>query len=158
MRNQLITFALGGLLAFGAGSALYAQDNSGQQQPPPQGQWGGGHGGRHGMDPDEQLKHMTKQLDLTSDQQNQIRPILQDRQQKMQALWQNQSLSREDRHSQMMAIRQDSDTRIQAVLNDQQKQKYQAMQERMQERRHGMGPGGEQGDNAPPPTSQPQPQ
>jgi hypothetical protein len=53
----------------------------------------------------------------------------------------------------MLAIRQDSGTRIQAVLNDHQKQKYQAMQERMEERHQGGAPGG---DNAPPPTSQPQ--
>jgi periplasmic protein CpxP/Spy len=149
MRNQLITLALGGLLTFGAGSALYAQDNS--SQPQQQGQWVG-HGGVHGMNSDQQLAHMTKQLDLTADQQSQIRPILQDRQQKMQALFQDQSLSREDRHSKMMAIRQDTDSRIQSVLNDEQKQKFQAMQERMQERRQG----GEGGDNAPPPASQPQ--
>jgi periplasmic protein CpxP/Spy len=150
MRNQLITLALGGLLTFGAGSALYAQDNS--SQPQQQGQWVG-HGGVHGMNSDQQLAHMTKQLDLTADQQSQIRPILQDRQQKMQALFQDQSLSREDRHSKMMAIRQDTDSRIQSVLNDEQKQKFQAMQERMQERRQG---GAQGGDNAPPPASQPQ--
>src|ERR1700735_5555536 len=144
MRNQLMTIALSGLLAFGATTALYAQDNSGQQHQ--QGQWGGGHG-RGGMNPDEQLKHMTKQLDLSADQENQIRPILQDRQQKMQALFQDQSLSREDRRTKMMAIRQDSEGKITAVLNDQQKQKYQAMQERMQDRRGGPGQGG---DNAPP--------
>jgi protein CpxP len=72
----------------------------------------------------------------------------------MQAVFQDQSLSREDRRSKMMAIRQDSEGKITALLTDQQKQKYQAMQERMQERRGGQGQGG---DNAPP-SSQPQPQ
>jgi len=146
-----MTIALSGLLAFGATTVIYAQDNSGQPQQ--QGQWGGGHG--RGMNPDEQLKHMTKELDLSSDQQSQIRPVLQERQQKMQAVFQDQSLSREDRRSKMMAIRQDSEGKITALLTDQQKQKYQAMQERMQERRGGQGQGG---DNAPPPSSQPQPQ
>jgi periplasmic protein CpxP/Spy len=149
MRNKLMTIALGGLLAIGATSAVFAQDNTTQPQQPPQGQWGG-HG--RGMDPDRQLEHLTKTLNLTADQQSQIKPILVDRQQKMQALWQNQSLSREDRRSQMQAIHQDSETRITAVLNDEQKQKYQAMQEHMRE--HGPGQGGDNN----PPTSSPQPQ
>ena len=145
-----MTTALAGMLAIGATSAGYAQDTTNQPQAQQgQGQWGGGHG-RGMMDPDRQLEHMTKQLNLSSDQQSQIKPILVDRQQKMQALFQNQSLSREDRHSQMQAIRQDSETKINAVLNDDQKQKYQAMQERM--RRGGPGEGGE---NAPP-AAQPQ--
>jgi periplasmic protein CpxP/Spy len=146
MRNTLMTIALGGLLAIGATSAVYAQDTTSQPQ---QGQWGG-HG--RGMDPDRQLEHMTKALSLTADQQGQIKPILVDRQQKMQALWQNQSLSREDRHSQMQAIHEDANSKINAVLNDEQKQKFQAMQEHMRE--HGPGPGG---DSAPP-SSNPQPQ
>jgi periplasmic protein CpxP/Spy len=156
MRNQWFTLALSGLLALGAGSALYAQDNSASpaQQGPQQGQWGGDHG-RHGMDPDAQLKHMTRQLDLSTDQQNQIRPILVDRQQKMQALWQNQSLSRDDRRTQMQSIRTDSRAKIEAVLNDQQKQKYEAMQEEMGRHRGGYEGGG---GNSAPATSQPQPQ
>jgi periplasmic protein CpxP/Spy len=149
MRNRIMTIALGGLLAIAATSLVYAQDTTSQpQQPPPgqQGQWGG-HG--RGMDPDRQLEHLTKQLNLTADQQSQIKPILVDRQQKMQALWQNQSLSREDRHSQMETIRQDADSRINAVLNDEQKQKYADMQQRMRPMQGG-------GNNAP--NSNPQPQ
>jgi periplasmic protein CpxP/Spy len=152
MRNRIVAITLGGLLAIGATSAVFAQDTT-QPQPPPQGQgqWGG-HG--RGMDPDRQLEHMTKTLNLTADQQTQIKPILVDRQQKMQALWQNQSLSRDERRSQMQAIHQDSESRITAVLNDEQKQKYQAMQEQMREHRGGPPQGG---DTAPP-TSNPQPQ
>jgi periplasmic protein CpxP/Spy len=148
MRNQVIAIALGGMLAIGVTSALYAQDTTGQ----PAQQTQGGPGRGHGMDPERQLEHMTKALSLSSDQQTQIKPILQDRDQKMQALWQNQSLSQADRHSQVQAIRQDSDTRIEAVLNDQQKQKFQEMQEHMG-RRGGGAPGG---DSATPPSSQPQ--
>lgn len=143
MRSKLAALALSGLLALGATSALYAQTNDGQQQ----GHWGGGH---HRMDPDQQLRHLTRALELTPDQQSQIKPILEDRQQKAQALFQNQSLSREDRRSQMQSIRSDSNAKIEAVLNDQQKQKFEAMQQRMQERmqqRQG-------GENAPP--AQPQ--
>jgi periplasmic protein CpxP/Spy len=148
MKKTLMMMALGGMLALCASPVLLAQDNTTPQQDNSQQQGPGGRG--HGMDPDTQLAHMTKQLDLTADQQSQIRPILVDRQQKMQALWQNQSLSQEDRRSQMMGIRQDSNAKIEAVLNDQQKQKFEAMQERRG--RHGM----QGGDNQPQPQSQPQ--
>jgi len=153
MRNKLFPIALGGMLVFGAG-ALLAQDNS--APPPQQEQSGGMEHGRRGMDPDRQLQHMTRQLDLSADQQNQIRPILMDRQQKMQALWQNQSLSREDRRTQMQSIREDSKSKIEAVLNDQQKQKFDAMQE--ERGRHGgaYAGGGNQAPSASQPQSQPQ--
>lgn len=149
MRNTLVTLALGSFLAMGATTAIYAQDNT-APQPMQQGQWGHGH---HQMNPDEQLAHMTKRLNLSADQQSQIKPILVDRQQKMQALWQDQSLSREDRHSKAEAIQQDTRSRIEAVLNDQQKQQFEEMQQRMKEHRHRA----EAGMNNPP-TSSPQPQ
>ncbi len=124
MRKTTITFALAGLLALGAAPAARAQYSDNGQ--------GAGQGwqGHRRMDPDAQLQQMTKQLGLSADQQNQIRPILVDRQQKMQALWQNQSLTQEDRRSQMRSIQQDSSTKIEALLTDQQKQKFEAMQER----------------------------
>ena len=127
MRSKVITMALSGLLAFGAGSAIVAQTNDAQQQ---QGHWG--HHGR--MNPDAQLQHLTKALDLSPDQQSQIKPVLEARQQQIEALFQDQSLSREDRHSKAQAIRTDTHAKIEAVLNDQQKQKFEAMQARMQER------------------------
>ena len=144
MRNKLFTIALGGMLALGAQAALYAQDQAPATGGQQQGQWGQGHRGM--MNADRELEHLTKTLNLSADQQSQIKPILLDRQQKMQALWQDQSLSREDRRSKAMAIHQDTRTRIEATLNDQQKQQFEAMQER--------GPRG--GANRPAPEVQPQ--
>ncbi len=147
MAKRLFTLAMSGALLLGVTGAALAQDNP----PPPQNQeQGQGGRGRMRMDPDQQLQHMTKQLDLSADQQSQIKPVLVDRQQRMQAVFQDQSLSREDRRAKMQSIRQDAQTKIEAVLNDQQKQKFEAMQERMQHRR---------GENGPPPEgSQQQPQ
>jgi protein CpxP len=128
MRNQLFTLALGGLLTLGATGAAVAQDNA---QPQDQGQQG--HGPRR-MNPDRQLEHMTKELGLSADQQSQIKPLLVDRQQKVEALFQDQSVSGEDRRAKMQSIRQETQGKIEAVLNDQQKQKFEAMQERMRGR------------------------
>jgi len=144
MRKSFLSLALGGILAISASPSLLAQDNT----PPPQNSAQPDQPGRRHMDPDTQLRHMTKQLDLTADQQSQIRPILVDRDQKMQALWQNQSLSRDDRRSQMRSIREDSNSKIEAVLNDQQKQQFEAMQQRRG--RHGM----QGGDGSQPPQPQ----
>jgi hypothetical protein len=139
MKKTLFTIALSGMLALSAQAALYAQDAGGQQQ----GQW---QGHREGMNPERQLEHLTKVLNLSADQQSQIKPILESRQQKMQALFQNQSLSREERHSQMESIHQSTKTQIESVLNDQQKQQFEAM--------HEHGPRG--GNNQPQATPQPQ--
>lgn len=136
MRKITTMLALAGLLALCAGPAAQAQYGS---------SGGGGHR-QHRMDPDAQLQRMTTQLGLSADQQSQIRPILVDRQQKLQALWQNQSLSQSDRRSQMMSIRQDSDAKIEAVLNDQQRQTFEAMRQR--HGRHRGGPSG-QGEQQP---------
>ena len=114
-----------------AGGAAVAQDNA---APAPQQGQGYGH---HGMNPEAQLQHLTKALDLSADQQSQIKPILENRDAQMKQLWQDQSLSEQDRHSKMQAIHQDTNSKIEAVLNDTQKQKFEQMQARRQEHMRG---------------------
>jgi hypothetical protein len=86
------------------------------------------------MNPDQQLEHLTKALNLTSDQQTQIKPILENQQQQMMQLHQDQSLSRDDKMAKAKSLHEDSTSKIEAVLNPDQKQKYEAMQQKMQER------------------------
>jgi protein CpxP len=143
MKNQFCRIALSGLLATGLAlstAAVFAQ----QDNPAPGN--GGGRMGRQQMDPDQQLARMTKRYNLSADQQAQIKPILANQQQQMQALRGDSSLSREDRMAKMKSIREDSSTKIQALLNDTQKKQYaedqQQMQERMQERMQQRGGGG----------------
>jgi periplasmic protein CpxP/Spy len=147
IRKAIYSLALTGLLTLAGGAAL-AQDNA---APPQQGQGDWGHG-RRGMNADAQLKHLTKQLDLSAEQQGQIKPILESRDQQMKQLWQDQSIAQQDRFTKMKAIRDDSKAKIEAVLNDTQKQKYEAMQARMME--HGRGPGSGPGGEAPAPQPQ----
>jgi len=107
------------------------------------------------MDPDRQLERLTRELNLTTDQQTQIKPLLVERQQKMQALFQDQSAAPEDRRAQGRSIMEGTNNSIKALLNDDQKQKFEAMQQRM---RHN-GPMGGPGAPPPPPEgSAPQPQ
>ena len=142
MKNQLCRIAISGLLATGltlCSAAAFAQqdtpapDASAQQ---------GGH--RQPPTPDEQVARMTKRYNLSSDQQSQIKPILANQQQQMQALRQDSSLSQEDRMAKVKSIRDDSSAKISALLNDSQKQKFAQDQQRRQEhmQEHGAPPAG----------------
>ena len=144
MNKRFRNLSISGLLAAAlvlSGAAAYAQqDNSTMQQPasdqaqPMAGMHEGHHGGPEHMSPDQRLAHMTKRYNLTADQQTQIKPILTDEQQQMQALHADTSSSRQDRLSKMQTIHQDAATKISAILNDEQKQKFQQDQARMQQR------------------------
>ncbi len=90
--------------------------------------------GHRGMDPDKQVAELSKKLNLTADQQTQIKPILVARQQQMEALHQDQSMSQPDKMAKMTSLRDDSNAKIEAVLNDTQKQKFEQMQAKQQER------------------------
>jgi protein CpxP len=139
----LLTLCLGLGVAFGQD----AQNSQEQSQPAQEsGQPMGSHGHRHGMamDPDAQLKHLSKRLNLSSDQQTKIKPILEDQQKQIQQLWSDNSLSRQDRFSKMRDIRENSDSQIKSVLDEDQQKKFDKMREeqrsRMQERMGGHQP------------------
>src|SRR6201996_2206 len=141
MKNQLCRIALSGLLATGlalGSAAAFAQESP---APDASAQQPGGHMGRQPMTPDEQVARMTKRYNLSADQQTQIKPIVADAQQKMMALRQDSSMSRDDKMTKMMSIRQDANTKIEAVLNDTQKQQFTQDQQRMQERMQQRGGG-----------------
>jgi Spy/CpxP family protein refolding chaperone len=147
MKTQLCGIALSGLLATGltlGAAAAFAQQDSPAPNPSAQ-QPGMGHMGHQQMTPDEQVARMTKRYNLSADQQTQIKPIVADAQQKMMALRQDSSLSRDDKMTKMMSIREDANSKISAVLNDTQKQQFQEDQQKMQQRMQQRGGG------APPP-------
>lgn len=133
------------------GASAFAQDPAGAPEttaPPAH---------RGTMDPAQQLQGMTKRYNLSTDQQTQLKPILEANQQQIQALRGDSSLSREDRMGKMQSIHADTKTKIEAILNDDQKKQFEADQERMEQRRMqggggpgGGGPGGPGGGGPPP--------
>lgn len=138
--NRLSRFTALALGLALAGAAL-AQSQSAPNSPPPSEQAGRGQG-QHEANPQQQLAHLTKQLQLTADQQAKIGPLLQSRDQQIQALRADGSLSPSDRRAKMMTIVQDSTQQIGAQLTDAQRDQWKAMREKAMERqqeRRGQG-------------------
>ena len=132
------------------GTALYAQqDNMGQGQmgqgQSDQGQMGpnAGHRGMM-MSPDQRLAHLTKMLNLTPDQQQKIKPMLEQEQQQMMTMHQDTTMSQADRMTKMHQLRQTTNDQIKSVLSSDQQAKFTQMQDRQMERmgqHSGMGQG-----------------
>ena len=119
---------------------------------------GAGRGGGRGpgaMSPDEELKRLTKDYNLTADQQAKIKPILVDRQKKMEDLMNDSGGDRQALRQKMMQIRQDTNDQIRAQLDETQKEKFDKQQKERDDRiqnHRGGGPGGDDsGGNPPPP-------
>jgi len=106
-----------------------------------------------------QLKQLTKELNLTPEQQQQMLPILQDQHKKMKAMKEDTSLSPQQRREQARTTMQDTHQKLEAIMTDSQKQQFeQTMQQRRehwQNHHHRMNNGMEPGSAGTPP---PQPQ
>ena len=127
MRTAFI-FGSIGILALGVTGIAMAQQNAAQpprSNDPPQGI----HGPRS---IDQELDHLTKDLELTADQRKQIRPLLELHHDRIQALLdKNPSVSRQELGPQIHAISDQTHREIEALLTEHQKQVAKAMQERM---------------------------
>jgi hypothetical protein len=81
---------------------------------------------------DQELDHLTKDLELTPSQRKQVRPLLDQHHDRIQALFdKNPKLSRQDLGPQIHTISDETHHQIGALLTDHQKQLEKAMQERM---------------------------
>src|SRR5258707_7057623 len=101
MRNQSFTFAYGAMLVVGMAGLGVAQDR-GAQQPPACEQLQRVH---TPQSIDQKLASLTKDLDLTPEQQQKVRPLLQEHHDKIQAvLDKNPNASRQELALQIHAI------------------------------------------------------
>ncbi len=91
---------------------------------------GAEHGQHQPMSADQRLQMLTQQLNLTSDQQTQIKPILENESQQMQSLRSDTSLSQQDRMSKMQAIHETTSSQIKPILTPDQQTKWQQMMQR----------------------------
>ena len=128
MQIRPFTLVYGVMLMLGTMIPAVAQD-SGGQQPSAQQQL------QHIHTPqsiDQELARLTKELELTPEQQQQVRPLLVEHHDRIQALFdKNTKLSRETLGPQIHAISDETHHEIEALLTEHQKQLAKAMQERM---------------------------
>ena len=116
------------MLALGMTGIAMAQENAPQPQGPNQTR-PGIHGPRS---IDQELDHLTKDLELTPNQRKQIRTMLQEHHDRIQALFDNNPrLSRQDLGPQIHAISDETHHQIETLLTEHQKQLAKAMQKRM---------------------------
>ena len=114
------------MLALAMSGIATAQENA----PPPQGP----NGMQAPRSIDQELDHLTQDLELTPNQRKQIRPLLQEHHDRIQALFdKNPRLSRKDLGPQIHAISDDTHHQIEALLTEHQKQLAKSMQERMRD-------------------------
>jgi len=84
-----------------------------------------------------QLKFLAAKLDLTGDQQEKIKPILQELHDTTVKLVQDQSISREERLSKVRDSRYAADNKIRTLLNDDQKKKLDEVEQGPHPELHG---------------------
>ena len=77
--------------------------------------------------PNQQAKHLAKQLGLNQEQTAKLKTILADRDQQVEQLRADTTTARHDRQARLQTIRQDSTAKIEAVLTDEQKQQYEQL-------------------------------
>jgi len=100
---------------------------------------------------DQELAHLTKDLELTPEQQQQVRPLLDEHHDRIQALLdKNPKASRQELAPQIHSISDETHRKVHALLTDHQKE----LEKAMQQREHN---GGENRRSAPPAAASPEP-
>ncbi len=147
MRNRPFTIAYGAMLLLGMSGPAVAQDQE-AQQPSARQQL------QHIHTPesiDQKLAQLTKDLALTPEQQQQVRPLLEEHHDRIQApLDKNPKASRQELAPQIHAISDETHHKIHALLTDHQKE----LEKAMRQRGHN---GGENRRSAPPAPASPKP-
>jgi protein CpxP len=96
----------------------------------------------HAHNPARAAHRLGRQLGLSQDQVAQIKPILASRQQQMETLRADSTLTEQDRRAKAHSIMQGSRSQIEALLSDSQKQQYEQMlaARRAQHQQHNSAP------------------
>ena len=124
-RSRAFALACGVMLVLGIVRSAVAQGNAAQQTPARQ-QLQQIH---TPQSIDQELAHLTKDLELTEEQQQQVRPLLEQHHDRIQSVLDKYSTaSREELGSQIHAISDETHREIHALLTDHQKELEKAMQ------------------------------
>ena len=84
-------------------------------------------GQRHPPSPEQQLARLTTKLGLSATQQGQIGPVLVSRDEQLKALFENTSLTKEQKHEQMKALMESTNQQIVSFLKPAQVAQFEAL-------------------------------
>ena len=142
MRNRLFALACEVILMLAIAGLVLAQENGGQQ-PSARQQLQQIH---TPQTIDQELASLTKDLELTPEQQQQVRPLLEEHHDRIQALLdKNPTASRQELGPQIHAISDETHRKIHALLTDHQQELEKAM--------HPHGHNGEENKRSAPPAA-----
>jgi periplasmic protein CpxP/Spy len=155
MLNRLCTalLAVGLFASYGGVRSAFAQDAQSQQpdqstQQP--NQQGGKHHHRGGKNNSQKhLQKLTKELNLSADQQAKVKSILDDQQQQFATIHQDSSLSKADKKAKMAQVHDSAASQVRAILNPDQQPKFDAMMAKHKDKMSKKGHKGSD-QNAPP--------
>jgi protein CpxP len=123
LKHSLLALTLAAAVAAVAPLAIAQDSGSTDQQAAPAEHGRGGH-----FDPEKRTEMLTKQLNLTSEQQPKVLEILKSAQAQSDKLRSDSSVPQEDRRSKMMEIHKASNDQIRALLDANQQKKFDSMQ------------------------------
>ncbi len=83
---------------------------------------------------------MAEKLNLSAQQQEQLKPIWQKQREQAKAIWQDNSLTQDQKREKMKALHQDTQSQVNAILTPEQQQQLQQMRQNSRQHRHGSGP------------------
>lgn len=132
-RVVVIAAAVAALAGMGVAFAETAQDPAAQSQVQ-DGQMKGPKK-KSRQTPEERLKRMGKQLQLTDQQKEQIKPILLEESEQIKAMKGDKTLNRQQKIDKMREIRDANHEKIRALLNPDQQQKLDQMREKAMARK-----------------------
>jgi periplasmic protein CpxP/Spy len=146
LKKSLLVLIAASLITVAASFAAAQDNNSPSNDQAAPSQDNGMH--HHGPpDPARRTRELTKQLNLTSDQQPKVLAALESQRSQMESLRQDASLSQEDRRAKMMDIHKSTNEQIRSLLDSTQQKKWddlQARHEQWQNHRQGAPDAGQQ--------------
>lgn len=120
------------LLATLASTVALAQNSSSGMQQGTSGGQEAGHERRH-----DRLEWLSKELNLSDQQKEKLKPILQDEAKQLRAVHEDSSLTPDQKRDKVKQIRKTFRPQIQAVLTPEQQEKFKNLREEAREKRQG---------------------
>ena len=113
--------------------------DAGTQQSNPQAQTESGtHQGQHAS----RLEWLSKELNLTDDQQAKLKPILEEKSKQMKATREDSTLTQDQKSEKMKQIHESTHSQINGILTPEQQKKFAQLKEQQKEHHEGNKPDG----------------